>query len=307
MSRLPDFEGWAVFAKVAEVGSFAGAAEELGMSKATVSKAVARLEQRLGARLFHRSSRRLALSEAGRALASAAAALLAGGEAAEAEALAQSSGPRGRLKLAVPMTFGVQHIAPAMPDFLAAFPELTVDLHLSDEIVDLIAGGYDAALRIAALADSALVARRLCAVNRWLVGAPAYFARNGRPERPRDLAGHDCLGYAYSTAAATWRFVDGRGREEAVAVAGTLRANNGEALLPALRAGRGVAVLPDFMIWADLEAGRLERAMTGWAAPEVALHIVMPPGTPRPPKVTALIDFMVKRFAEGALPWSVAR
>src|SRR5690242_11461743 len=176
---LPDLQSWAIFAKVAETGSFANAAGEFGISGATVSKALQRLEARVGERLIHRTSRRFALTETGRSLAVRAARILAESEAAEAEAQDKSAAPRGRVRLAAPMSFGLRHVAPAMPAFLAAYPEVSVDLQLDDRIVDL--------------PDSSLVARRLCPVRRWVVGAPAYFARHGTPQRPRDLERHASL------------------------------------------------------------------------------------------------------------------
>jgi DNA-binding transcriptional LysR family regulator len=304
MPQLPDLEAWAIFAKVAEAGSFAAAAAELELSKATVSKAISRLEGRLGERLFHRTSRRLSLTETGRVLSVRAAGILADAEAAEAEALAQSATPRGRIRMAAPMSFGIEHVAPALPDFFRDYPEISIDLHLSDQIVELVGGGFDLGLRIAALSDSSMVARRLCQVRRLLVGAPDYFASHGRPSHPGELAAHACLGYSYLPSGDTWHFTGPSGEEHGIAVTGPLRANNADALMPALCAGLGLAVQPEFVVWGDLRAGRLEAVMSDWAAPPVALNVVMPPGGPRPPKVAALIEFLVRRFAGRAAPWA---
>lgn len=298
MSRLPDFEGWAVFAKVAEARSFARAAAELGLSNATVSKAVTRLEGRLGARLFHRTSRRLALTDAGRALLERAQRIVSEAEAAEGEALAQSATPRGLVRLAAPMSFGLMHVAPALPDFLKAYPEVSVDLHLDDDLVDVIGGGFDAALRIGALADSSLKARKLQDIGRVLVASPEYLDRRGRPEHPRDLSDHACLGYAYLSNPDVWRFVNKAGEEASVRPSGPLRANNGEAHVPALLAGLGLAILPEFIVWRHLEARTLEPVMRGWSMPPIALHLVSPPGEPRPARVEVLLEFLRKRFAQ---------
>lgn len=292
MSKLPDLEGLAIFAKVVELRSFAGAAEELGLSKATVSKAVTRLEARLGARLFNRTSRRLALTDAGQGLVEPATRMLAQGEDAENAAMAQSAAPRGLVRLAVPMSFGLSDVAPILPDFLAAYPEVSVDLHLSDATVDLVGMGFDAALRIAALPDSSLVARRLRPVKRYVVGARSYLERRGRPTHPGHLAEHCCLGYAYLPTPDTWRFVNAAGEEASVRPAGPLRVNNADALMPALIAGAGLAVLPDFITGAALADGRLEAVMLDWTPPPIALHLVMPPGGPRPARVEALTAFL---------------
>ena len=298
MAKLPDFEALAVFAKVVELRSFAAAAGELALSKATVSKAVGRLEERLGARLFNRTSRRLALTDAGQRLSERAARLLADGEAAESEALAQSAAPRGHVRLAVPMTFGVKAVAPLLPEFLEEYPEVTIDLHLSDATVDLIGDGFDAGLRIARLPDSSLIARRLCAMPRYTVAAASYLKRHGRPTHPIQLAQHRCFGYAYLSTPHVWHYTNAAGEQASVRPAGPLRVNNGEALMPALLAGLGIADLPEFIVGEAVAAGDVEVILKGWKQAEGAVHLVTPPGGPRPARVEVLADFLTKKFAK---------
>jgi DNA-binding transcriptional LysR family regulator len=297
MSRLPDLEGLVIFAKVAEARSFAAAANELSLSKATVSRAVTRLEQRLGGRLLNRTSRRLALTDLGRQLAQRASALLTEAEAVEAEALDQSASPRGLVRLAMPMSFGLRMVAPILPEFLVSYPEISVDLHLSDERVDVIGGGFDVALRIGSLPDSSLRARQLCPVERLVVGAPAYFERRGRPTHPAHLADHACLGYAYLATPDVWRFRNAAGEEASVRPAGPVRANNADAMMPALLAGLGIAVQPDFIVADALADGLLEVVMADWSMPGSALHLITPPGGPRPARVEALIAYLAKALA----------
>src|SRR6202165_1994838 len=301
MAKLPDFEGLAIFAKVVELRSFAAAATELALSKATVSKAVTRLEQRLGARLFNRTSRRLALTDAGQTLSERAARLLADGEAAENEALSQSMAPRGLVRLAVPMTFGVKAVAPLLPEFLSAYPEVSIDLHLSDATVDLIGEGFDAGLRIARLPDSSLIARRLCAVPGYPVAAPPYLKRHGRPTHPMHLAEHKCFGYAYLSTAGVWHYTNASGEQASVRPAGPLRVNNGEALMPALLAGLGIADLPDFIIGDAITSGEVEVILKDWKQTEGSVHLVTPPGGPRPARVEVLAEFLAKHFAKGRM------
>ncbi|MBA4795331.1 MAG: LysR family transcriptional regulator [Phenylobacterium sp.] len=299
MPRLPDMEALGVFARVVELRSFAAAAEDLKLSKATVSKAVGRLETRLGARLFNRTSRRLALTETGAQLAERARRLLADAEAAEDDILARSAQPRGLVRLAAPMSFGLIELAPILPDFLAQYPEVSIDLHMSDDKVDLVGMGFDLALRIADLPDSSLVARRIRTVERMVVAAPAYLERHGRPTHPSHLAEHACLGYAYLPTPETWRFSGPGGEQVAVRPAGPLRANNAEALLPALEAGLGLAVQPDFIVRDCLAKGRLTAVLPEWRSPPIALHLVSPPGGPRPVRITALADYLVRRLGGG--------
>jgi len=293
MSKLPDLEGLAVFAKVVELRSFAAAADELAMSKATVSKAVTRLEARLGARLFNRTSRRLALTDAGQSLVERATRVLAEAQAAEEEASSQSSAPRGLVRMAVPMSLGITSLAPVLPGFFEAYPEVSVDLHLSDATIDLVGMGFDLALRVAALPDSSLVARRLRAVKRHAVASPEYWERHGRPTHPAGLAEHRGLTYGHQSAPETWRFQRG-GEEASVRPRSVIRANNGDVLVPSLVAGVGVAVLPDFIVGAALADGRLEEILSDWTAAPIALHLVMPPGGPRPARVEALAGYLGK-------------
>jgi len=298
MAKLPDFEGLAIFAKVVELRSFAAASADLALSRATVSKAVTRLEQRLGARLFNRTSRQLALTDTGQKLAAHAARLLADGEAVENEALAQSVAPRGLVRLAVPMTFGVKEVAPILPEFLRKYPDVTIDLHLSDAMVDLIGDGFDAGLRIASLPDSSLIARRLCAMPRYTVASPSYLKRHGRPTHPMHLAQHRCFGYAYLSTPDVWHYRNEAGEQASVRPAGQLRVNNGEALLPAVIAGLGIADLPDFIVGDAIESGEAEVILKGWKQPEGAVHLLTPPGGPRPARVEMLADFLAKHFAK---------
>src|SRR4051794_7854535 len=298
VTQLPDFEALAIFAKVVELRSFAAAAAELALSKATVSKAVSRLEERLGARLFNRTSRRLALTDAGETLAGRAARLLADGEAAESEALAQSVAPRGLVRLAVPMTFGVKAVAPLLPAFLAQYPDVSIDLHLSDAMVDLIGEGFDAGIRIARLPDSSLLARKLCAMPRHTVAAPAYLKRYGRPTHPMHLAQHRCFGYSYLSNPGIWHYSGPKGEQASVRTAGPLRVNNGEALMPALLAGLGIADLPEFIVGDAIASGEVEVILKNWKQPEGAVHLVTPPGGPRPARVEALAEFLAKRLGK---------
>jgi DNA-binding transcriptional LysR family regulator len=298
MSNLPDLEGLAIFAKVAERRSFAGAAVDLALSKATVSKAVSRLERRLGARLFNRTSRRLALTDLGRGLVQRAASVLADAEAVEADALALSATPRGVVRLAAPMSFGLRRLGPILPTFLELYPDVSIDLHLSDAVVDLIGEGFDVALRIGVLPDSSLRARRLCPVRPLVVGAPAYFKRHGRPTHPAHLAEHACFGYAYLATPEVWRFFNAAGEEASVRPAGPLRSNNADVVMPALLAGLGIAVQPDFIVDEAIAAGALEPVMSDWSLRDGFLHVVTPPGGPRPARVEALVSFLTDRLVQ---------
>lgn len=297
MSKLPDLEGLAIFAKVAQQRSFAGAAAELQLSKATVSKAVARIEAKFGTRLFNRTSRRLSLTEAGRELSGRAGQILADGEAAEDEAIAQSSAPRGRIRLAAPLSYGVLRVAPLMPEFFAAYPDISVDLHLSDTHVDLVGEGYDAAVRIATLPDSSLVARTLLPMPRYLVAAPSYLKARSRPSHPLRIADHKCIGYTSANGVQeSWHFTNAAGETAIVRPDGPLRANNGDAMMAPLLAGFGLAILPQFFVEDALNNGRLVRVLPEWTVSAGSVHWVTPGGR-RPKRVEVLGEFLAQSLA----------
>ncbi|MEX3943148.1 LysR family transcriptional regulator [Paraburkholderia sp. BR10937] len=303
MPKLPDFEGLAMFAKVAEEGSFAAAARAMGVSVATVSRGVARLEDRLGARLFNRTSRQLALTEFGRTICEKASEIYRQAEEAESAAREMSVQPRGLVRLAVPMSFGLRWVAPLLPGFFRMYPDVSIDLHLSDATVDIVADGFDAALRIAALPDSSLVARRLCAVTQYVVASPEYLKREGRPAHPRELADRPSLSYAYRARSDVWRFTNAAGEEEPVMPSGPLRVTNSDALLPTLLDGLAIGELPEFIAGEYLADGRLEAILTDWSLTKGGLYFVTPSARARPAKVSALSDYFAQHLSEPSWRW----
>lgn len=297
MSLLPDFEGLAMFAKVAEERSFAAAARALGVSVATVSRGVARLEERLGARLLNRTSRQLALTEFGRTIADSALKIYREAEQAEGAAREMSARPRGLVRLAVPMSFGLRWVAPLMPAFFRDYPDVKIDLHLSDATVDLVGQGFDCALRIAVLPDSSLVARKLCPVAQIVVAAPAYLAARGTPRHPAELANHPCLGYAYRARSDVWRFTNAAGDEVVIKPEGPLRVTNSDALLPTVLAGLAIAEFPEFIAADHIRAGELVPILEDWNLARGGLYFVTPSARTRPAKVEALADFFVRHLS----------
>ncbi|MDR7143264.1 LysR family transcriptional regulator [Rhizobium sp. BE258] len=301
--KLPDFEGLAMFAKVAEERSFARAAKTLGVSVATVSRGVARLEERLGARLFNRTSRQLSLTEFGARLADRATRIYCEAEEMENAARELSSRPRGLIRLAVPMSFGLRWVAPILPDFFEQYPDISIDLHMSDASVDLVGDGFDAALRIAVLPDSSLVARRLAPVAPFILAAPAYLEKYGCPDHPRDLAAHHLLGYSYRPKQDVWRLKNRQGDEEYVTPSGPLRATNSEALVPLALRGLGICELPEFLASEYLADGRLKAILPDWTLPSGALYFVTPSARARPAKIEALSEFMIARLSNPPWRW----
>jgi DNA-binding transcriptional LysR family regulator len=279
------------FVRVAETGAFSRAAERMGMSKSILSRRVARLEQQLGARLLTRTAQGAQPTDVGQAYFERASNILADLEAAEevvAEAVTQVAGP---VRLSAPLSFGVQHLAPALAEFAQVHPRVELDISFDDRPVDLVAGGFDLAVRIGSLKDSSLIARRIAPVRKVPVASPAYLAARGRPERPRDLADHDILLYANEQ----WRFRVG-GKWDYVRGRPRLRADNGEMLRAAAEAGLGICILPSFIAAPSFERGTLEPVLRDFPMEEGALHAVMPPGRATTARVRALVEFLAGRF-----------
>ncbi|MGV6988309.1 LysR substrate-binding domain-containing protein [Testudinibacter sp. P80/BLE/0925] len=300
MNQLPDFEAWAIFAKVVETGSFSAAAQALQLSQATVSKAISRLESRMNTTLLQRTSRKLTLTESGLAVQEYAKALLAQGIGLEAQLRAEVNQLQGKVRFALPMSFGLLQVAPLLAEFSARYPEIELDLHFADEQQDLIEAHFDFALRIAKLDDSSYRARRLCCVARLLVGAPAYFARNGSLRHPKDLPAHRTLVYNNVKNVCSWTFYHATQGKFTQLVEPTLQANNAEAFLPALLAGQGVAIMPEFMVRTALRQGQLQQILDDWTIEPLSLYLLAPPSPLRPKRVQLLMDFLSERLSDHA-------
>ncbi len=299
---LDRFTGMNVFARVAALGSFSAAARALGMSPAMATKHVDAMEDRLGTRLFFRSTRKLTLTEAGQRHLSAVERILAEIEEADAAAAADVIEPRGTLRINAPLAFGLRQVMPAIADFAALYPALTIDIALTDRFVDLIDEGWDIAIRIGTLRDSSLIARALAPIRIALCAAPTYLAAHGTPKTTADLATHNCLGYTLPTPASAGRWPFGADGSIVVPVRGTLMANNGDALREAAIAGQGLVYQPTFILADDIRAGRLvPLTLDQPVARFGAAHAVYPGGRHPPAKIRALIDFLGRRWRDA--PW----
>lgn len=289
---LPDYEGWACFVAVADGGSFTAAAAALGLSKASVSKAVTRLEVSLGISLLHRSSRVVAVSTAGAGLLDEARAMVAAATAATEAARGDRVDLAGPIRLAAPMSFGIKVLGPPLAAFLDQHPAVEIEVLLSDARHDPVAEGIDLTLRISPLADSSLLARTIAPVAASVLASPAYLEKYGAPKHPLDLGGHRLVGYGHRQRAMPLHF-QRKGEEATVLPSGPMFTNNGDIVVPLLAAGGGIAVLPDFIAATELASGALVRILTDWSLPQAYLHLLSPPSRLRPARVRALSDYLV--------------
>ncbi|MBV0891624.1 LysR family transcriptional regulator [Paracoccus sp. Z118] len=300
---LDRFTGLQVFSRVAALGSLSAAARALGMSQTMASKHMTALEDRLGVKLVHRTTRKVTLTEAGQRYLDSAERILEELERADAFASAERVEVTGTLRVNAPVSFGVRVLAPMLPDLAARHPALRVDLALNDRPVDLVGEGWDVAVRVGLLRQPDLIARRLAPCRTSLAAAPAYLAAHGAPERVADLAGHNCLDYtlSQSVGGGQWRF--GPDESVKVAVTGNLQANNGDALLMAARAGQGIVYQPTFILGDDFRAGTLVPLTLDH--PPAHLHGVFAvyPMSRRPPaRLRAFVDWMAERCGP-VPPW----
>ena len=293
MDRLRALEA---FVQVAESRSFSEAARRLRSSKSGISRQVAALEAELGARLFHRTTRSLTLTEAGRGYFERAARILADLEEADLSVSQLQLAPRGRLHVNAPMSFGFLHLAPAIPEFLSRYPEVEVDMIMNDRFVDLVDEGFDVAVRIARLQDSSLVARKLAPIRRAICASPVYLQARGMPDSPDDLKAHECLCYSNIAVANEWHFATPDGRPWPVEVKGRLSANNGDALVAAALKGLGVINQPTFLVGRHLQAGTLVGVLDKFVTQDITVSAVYPHSRHLSPKVRAFVDFLAERF-----------
>ena len=303
---LDRLTGLEVFGKVTATGSLSAAGRALGLSQTMVTKHIAALETRLGVKLFHRTTRRLSLTEEGRRYLEASERILADMEAADAAVTADRFEPRGVLRLNAPVAFGVRQIAPLLLEFAQRYPGVDVELGLNDRTVDLAEEGWDLVIRIGTLGDSSLIARRLARCSTLVCAAPSYLAKHGTPHSVASLAGHNCLGYTLSRLAGAGRWTFGANADVAVDVSGNLRSNNGEALRAAAIAGQGLIYQPTFFVADDLRAGTLVAVTLDHPTIELGgVYAVYLPDRNPPAKVRAFIDLAVERFGPQP-PWERA-
>lgn len=282
-----------IFARVVTAGNMSAAGREMGLSPAVVSKRISHLEQRLGARLFQRTTRQLTLTESGQGFYDRVVNILAGIEEAEAYVTRRNTIPRGTLKVTAPTAFGRMHIAPFLSDFLGRYPDINIDLDLSDSFVDIVGSGFDAAIRVAELADSSLVARKLAPNNRVICAAPSYLEKNGAPESLSDLTKHNCLA---PRAQEVWRLQGPEG-STTIRVHGNIRTNSTEVVREAVVTGLGIALRSTWDVGSELKSGQLKIVLPEYQeSPRVAVYAVYPCRQYVPAKLRVFVDFLAAKF-----------
>ena len=287
-----------MYVAVIDGGSFAAAADKLDVSPAMVSKQVQKLEEHLGTRLMNRTTRRLSMTETGRAFYARSAQIVADVDEAEQIAGQMTLTPQGVLRVTIPLSYGQHRLAGILGAYTQAYPRVTLDIAMSDRKVDLVEEGFDVAVRIGVLPESDLIARRLGGERSIACASPAYLARHGTPHTPAELGRHACLGYSLTAGGSDWRF-DAPGGPVSVPVTGPMKADNGDILRLAAVCGAGIAFQPGFIVDDDIAAGRLVRVLPGWHSPEMGVYAVYPSRKHLSAKVRTFVDFLAGAL-EGA-------
>ena len=293
MDRLKEMQ---TFTAVVDAGSFVKAAEELGMSKAAVSRYVADLETRLGVRLLHRTTRKLSLTEEGSVFNIRCRELLSGVEEAEAEVTSRAGAAQGLLRVNVPVTFGIQHLASLWGKFHTQHPQVRLDVTLSDRIVDVVEEGYDLAIRIAELPSSSLISKRLAKTRIVLCASPEYLASHGTPSHPAELNDHATIAYRYWSTKDAWLF-DGPEGPVNITIKPWVQTNNGDTCRAIALANQGIILHPTFLIGDDLAAGRLVEILPEYRSIELGIYAIYPTRKHIAPKVRALVNFLADQFS----------
>lgn len=296
------FENMGTFIRVVEAGSISGAADRLGVAKSAVSRRLKELEAHLGVELFHRTTRSMNLTDSGRAFYHQSVRIL--DDVLEAElATSQAHGTlKGSLKIALPSTFGLMHMGPAINEFSKAHPQIEFDLDFNDREVDLIQEGFDLAIRIANLPDSSLIARRLAPIQMVMCASPDYLEQMGMPQSPDELKEHQCLVYSLLRDFEYWHLTDSNGKEIKTKIHPTLKASTGEFLKDAAVEGGGIILVPSFIAYKEIELGTLVPVLEGYKTPQIDAYAIYPQTRHLSQRVRAFVDFLVKRF-EGTPYW----
>ncbi|WP_394826268.1 LysR family transcriptional regulator [Pendulispora albinea] len=288
--------GMTLFVRAVDRGSFAEAAREFQLTPAMVGRHVRALEERAGAQLLQRTTRKQTLTAFGRLYYERCTRVLAEIDAMDRSADELRAAPRGLLRVTTTTSFGAHRLAPALADYFTRYPEVRVELLLSDRFADIVENEYDAAVRLGPLAPSHLVARRLRSVRFFLAASPSYLAARGAPKRPEDLRGHACLGHPYGDWGREWPIVDAGGQVHPIKIRCSLKINSGEGLRIAALRGMGIILQPEFQVEDDLASGKLVRVLPDHRLPEVPMHILYPPQKPVSPRLRTFVDFVVERF-----------
>ena len=293
MDRLDAMQ---LFVRVAELGSFAGAAQQLGVARSVVTRQIAGLEAHLGVKLMARSTRRLTLTSAGTAYLEKCRVILNLVEAAEIGVAEERQTPRGNIRISLPLSFGLKRLAPLLLDFSQRYPEVALDMDYSDRRVNLIEEGIDLSIRVTRRLDAGDVARRIGTSRMRVLASPDYLSRHGQPAHPAELAHHVCLGYTNAGAATTWQFVVD-GQLENFPIRSRINANNGDVLTEAAAQGLGIACQPDFIAGSFIAAGRVVEILVDYPGPELGIYAMLPSNRHIPYRVRVLLDFLAARLA----------